>query len=291
MSPATAGGGAAASAASTAPLDEVAVVAFGYEPAALFADPGSLTTVPDAADATLPDLVDALRTALDGARRVVVIHADWLADDALARMQTARAALDTRRVALVASDLPPLAGDVLCSVAGTIAPRMIHAGRLVGAIPSVAAELVVLAWLRRVSGLKRPPPSMLQHAASAVSRRGFYVQVQPAPFVRQVDPSKPIAPMVSSKQMELVVADREGDPGWVSDVLSPAMGDLPLLEVDPSPEGPAWWGTARLTEVVAVPVDLEALAVRVTTDLRLRECGWCGTRVTSSPCAFCGHAG
>lgn len=291
MSPATANDGSAASAASTAPRDEVAVLAFGYEPAPLFADPGWVTTVPDAADAGLPDLVLALRAALAGARRVVVIHADWLADDALARMQTARAALDTRRVALVSSDLPPLAGGVLCAVAGAIAPRLIHAGRLVGAIPSIAAELVVAAWLRRVSGLKRPQPSMLQHAASAVSRRGFYVQVQPLPFVKQLDPSKPVAPVVPSRQMELVVADREGDPGWVSDVLSPAMGDLPLLEVDPSAEGPAWWGTARLTEVVAVPADLEALAVRVTADLRLRECGWCATRVTSSPCAFCGHAG
>jgi len=285
----TTSSGGASSTASTAPPNEVAVLAFGYEPAPVFGDLPPVTTVPDAAG--LPELVLALQAALAGARRVVVLYADWLADDALALMQTARAALDTKRVALVGSDLPPLAGGVLSAVAGAIAPSLIDAGRLVGAIPAISGELVVIAWLRRVSGLKRPQPSVVQHAASAVQRRGFYVQVQPQPLIKQLDANEQIPPGMANKAMELVVADRDGNPGWVTDILNPALGNLPLWEVDAPADGPSWWGTSRLTEVVAFPADPEALAMRVTADLRLRACGWCATRVTSSPCAFCGHAG
>lgn len=274
-----------------APRDEVAVVAFGYELAGLFDGIRPITVVRDAAEAGLTELVEALRASLAGAHRVVVIHADWLEDDALALLQTARAALDTRRVALVPSDLPPLAGGALCVVAGAVAPYLVHAGRLVGALPAISAELVILAWLRSVSGLERPAPSMLQHVSSALPGRGFGVQVQPEPFIRRLDASGdvPVAPARDS--MEVVIADRGGDPAWANDVVGPALGQLRRREVAPPEHGPRWWGTNRLTEIVAYPADIEALAARVSASTRTRACGWCETRVTGSPCPFCGHAG
>ncbi len=269
---------------------EVAVVAFGYELTGLFDGQQLVSVMLDAStDDDVPALVKTLRAAARRAPHVIVIYAEWLDAGALRRLQTARAALDTSRVALVGSDLPPLAGSVLAVLCAALAPQ-VHVGRLVGGLPRVANELVVIGWLRSVSGLKRPSPSMVQHAASLIPRRGFGVQVQPEPFVRRLNPDREAAIALVPETMEVVIADRAGDISWVTDVVNPALGRLRLSEVDATHHGPTWWGTARLTEVVVYPADLDALAVRATAELPQHRCGWCDTRVATPACPFCGHA-
>jgi hypothetical protein len=268
----------------------IAIVSVGFELPGLFDGQTAVTVVRDVPDDdAVAGLVDVLAAALGRARHVIVVHAEWLHPDVLRRLHTARIALDTDSVALVGCDLPPLAGGVLAATGAALATRVRSAGALAAALPAVGRELVVLAWLRSVSGLRRPSPSMAQHAASLVPGRGFGVQLQPEPFVRKLNPAKEAPIALVPETMELVIADRDGDVDWVTVVVNPALGRLRLSEINPPEHGPTWWATSRLTEIVAHPADLDALARRATDTLTLRRCGWCDARVAQSPCPFCGH--
>lgn len=270
---------------------DVAVLSMTYELRGLFEGQAPVGLVSEPGDdAGTAAVLAQLREALAGSRRVVVIHPDWIADEALRRLQTARALADTHRVALVASDLPPLAGGVLAALAAALAPHLDEAGRLVGALAQVAAELVVVSWVGSVAGLRRPAPSMLQHARSVLPVRGFGVGVQPEEFVRRIDPRRPEVPLARvDRAMELVVADHGGDVDWVIDVVNPALGRLRLGQVDASPRASAWWGTSKLVEAVAYPTELRELAERTARPLALHACEWCGAGTATAQCAFCGH--
>lgn len=269
---------------------EVAVLAYGYEPLGLFPGEGAsasrLAVAGDEAEGAA--LTGRLAAALGAARHVIVVRADWLDADALHRLRTARAALDTPRLALVPTDAPPLAGAVLTALLASLSEH-VDAGRLVAALPRVTDELGVLAWVRKVSGLTRPSPSLGQHVASLVPRRGFGVQIQPEPFVRRLNPDKETPIARAPEASELILADRDGDVTWATEVVNPALGRLRVSEVDATERGPEWWGTDRLTEIVVHPTDLPALAVRATTGLALRRCGWCDTRIAARECPFCGN--
>lgn len=152
----------------TAPTAERAtasIVSFGYDGAALFDGQPAVTIIANA-QASVSGMSSVIGGELRRAHGVIVVYARWLPDAAVVRLQTARAALSVNAVALVGVDLPPLAGGVLSTLAIAVQPHLAHAGELVGAIPRIVDELVVAAWLRGVTGLRQPSPSMAQHVMS-----------------------------------------------------------------------------------------------------------------------------
>jgi hypothetical protein len=270
---------------------DLAVLSVGFELTGLIdgqAPIGLLAEPLD--DAGTEEIVARLQEALRSARRVALLHPDWMSKDGLRRLETARAALDTHRIALVPTDLPPLAGGVLAALAGALLPYADQPGRLLGALPLASSELVVISWLRTVSSLRRPSPSMAQHARSLVAGRGFVVGLQPEEFVHRVDPKRPELPIARvERTMELVVADHGGDIDLMTDVVNPALGRLRLGQVDGSSRAEEWWGTRRLVEAVAYPTEMASLAERTAATVVLHACGWCGVGSPFDACPFCGH--
>ena len=61
-----------------------------------------------------------------------------------------------------------------------------------------------------------------------------------------------------TRPSRLVVAPRDGDVAWMRDVVHPALGQLEVRQVEPTPGGKKWWGTGKLVEAVAYPVDVRA---------------------------------
>jgi hypothetical protein len=236
-------------------------------------------------------LIGLLSSGLAGGGRTVAIVGDWLDAEQRDRVHSARTLLDTDRVALVETDLPPLAAGVLTALADALAARSPQAGELVAALPALAGELTVVSWLASVSKLRRPAPSVAQHARSALPGSAFAVVVAPDEHVHTLgrnDSGIEIAP--AGQPAQLVVASGEGgDTAWVLETLNPALGSLPVLEVAPSEAGPSWWGTSKLVEAVAAPTDLPALAARLLPS-GLAACRWCGEPLAASPCPFCGNA-
>src|SRR6202042_3465808 len=114
----------------------------------------------------LRDLFDAIAGPLRAGNAVIVIVGDWLSEEGLRGVRTVRSLLQTDRVAVHVTELPPLAASVLAALAAALAPAAPSVGALAGALDAVAAELFVLAWTRSGAGLQHPPVSLMDHARS-----------------------------------------------------------------------------------------------------------------------------
>jgi hypothetical protein len=238
------------------------------------------------------DLDGAMKTvgaALRHSGHALIVYPQWIGEPTERRLETIRAALDTNRLALHASALPPLAGGVLCNLASALTAPLYRPGHLVGAIGDLERKLVIVAWLGSVSGLKQPSPSLLQHLGSLSPRSSYGVVLQPEPAVVSIGrPGQQLDLPRAEAPMELVIAAREdSDTSWLTTTVNPALGVLSTRAVPASRHGPDWWGTGRLAEAVAYPTQLVDLTREVMGRYRLRLCRWCATPIASTPCPFC----
>lgn len=271
---------------------DVTVIGVGCEIDRLFAGQRPALPVPAPPERDdLRELFDAIGGPLRRGDAVIVIVGDWCSEEARQRIRIVHSLLQTDRVAVHITDLPPLATSVLAALAAALAPLAPSPGALATALEAVAAELHVLAWAGSVAGLQHPSVSMLHHARSLLPGSAFGIGLQPESFVRAISRSKRSVPLaICDHPIELLVAPTEqGDLSWMLDVVVPALGGVAVREVSPTMHGPQWWGTSRLVEAVGVPSSLEWLA-QATLSGPLAPCGWCGARIFSAPCPFCGQA-
>lgn len=267
------------------------VIGVGCEIDRLFSGQPAVLPVPaPPGQDDLRDLFDAIAGPLRADRAVIVIIGDWLAEETLRGIRTVHSLLQTDRVAVHVTDLPPLAASVLAALAGALAPLAPSAGVLAGALDRIAGELYVLAWTGSVAGLRHPSVSLFHHARSLLPGSAFGVGLQPEAFVHPIsrDPSVPLA--VPDHPLELLVAPTErAELTWVLEFVAPALGNVAVRELPPTMHGPEWWGSPRLAEVVGVPNSLDSLAERVFAD-RAVPCSWCGEPILAVPCPFCGES-
>lgn len=270
-----------------------AILSIGYDLPKLIADAPPVHTFCEALDrGDLEGATEAIAAGLRRSGHAVVIYPQWLAEPTLRRLETIRAVLATDRLALHACSLPPLAGGILCNLASALTAQLTPSGQLVAALGDLERELVVVAWLSSVSGLKQPAPSVLQHLGSLSPRSSYVVMLQPERAVLRSGRAQRDLPLhKADRPMELVVAAREGeDPSWLTETLSSLLGRLPIRSVAASRHAAQWWGTSRVVEAVAYPSDLPQLAHELAREQRLRLCGWCSEAIASTPCPFCRNA-
>jgi hypothetical protein len=236
-------------------------------------------------------LVEAVRSGAEAGGHVLAIVPQWLKGDGLLRLQMVESALDDERLTIHETPLPPLAGAVLASLASAVAPHLPSLGVLVSVLPELEAELHVFTWLGSVSGLSVPAPSIGQHVASLSPGSAFGVSSYPEPSVHKLGRDGPGVPLPRiERPSRLAVSDRGGNVGWVHAV-NAALGNLELRTVEPTPNGPSWWGTGKLVESVAYPVDVQRLAAELAQAADPWTCRWCRELIARSPCPMCGHRG
>jgi hypothetical protein len=270
----------------------VTVIGVGCELDRLFAgQPAALPIPGPPGKDDLRDLFDAIAGPLRRDDAVIVVAGDWLPDEALRGVHTVHSLLQTDRVAVHVTDLPPLATSVLAALAAALAPLAPSAGVLASGLGAVGEKLHVLAWTGSVAGLQHPLVSMFHHARSLLPGSSFGVGLQPEPFVQPLSRNQADVPLaVSDHPLELLVAPAErGDLTWILDAVAPALGGVPVREIPPTIHGPDWWGTSRLVEVVGVPSSLEWVA-RAAFAGTIAPCIWCGEPILAAPCPFCGEA-
>ena len=237
-------------------------------------------------------LVEAVRSGLQEGGSVIAITPEWIGRDAIARVAMVRTMLDTHRLALYETALPPLAATVLASLASAAAPHAPSTGVLASLLPELEAELYVFTWLASVAGLSTPAPSFGQHVASMAPGSTFGVTSWPEPAVHRLRGDGAGVPVPQlARPSRLAVAPRSERAGWVADAVNPALGGLELRRVEPTPGGPSWWGTSKLVEAVAYPLDVQALVGELVAQLDPWTCRWCRELVARSPCPLCGHRG
>jgi hypothetical protein len=274
-----------------APRPAPVIVAFGLKPARLVGAEGRIDAVPEPPTAEQAGLlIEALASGIKAGGAVIAIVPDWFAPDALRRLEMARALLDTARVAIHVTGLPPLAATALASLASSLGPRLPSAGLLASALPGLSDQLHQITWLGSVTGLKHPAPSISQHARSLSPGSAFGVSSYPQPAVLKIQPGQPSVPLPRLvRPSRLAVAARNGDEQWITGPVNGALGNLPLVRVEPTPGGPDYWGTGKVVEAVVVPADPDGLAQELLQSVDAWSCRWCSELIARSPCPLCGH--
>jgi len=269
------------------------ILAFGLKPEPFLGAEGRIDAVlepPGAAESDV--LVDALASGIENGGYVIAVLPQWFPPEGALRLGMARSILDTDRVAVHETALPPLAGAVLCSLASALGAHVPSAGVLASLLPDIEAELHVFTWLGSVSGLSAPAPTFGQHLASLGPGSAFGVSSWPEPSVHKLSSGAPGVPLPEIvRPSRMVVAPRAGDSAWARETVNAALGGLPVAEVEPTPNGPSWWGTGKLVESVVFPVDVPELAAELLEELEPWLCRWCRELIASSPCPLCGHRG
>lgn len=269
------------------------ILVFGLQPERLVDAEGRIDAFLEApSQEQVEILVEAVSSGLEAAGAVIAIVPTWFAPAGLQRLQMVHSILDTERVALHPTPLPPLAATVLASVASSMGPHLAGAGVLASLLPELEAELHVVTWLGSVSGLDTPTPTLGQHMASLMPGSSFGVSSWPQPSVHRIRAGSPSVPLPQiQRPSRLAIAPRSDDAGWIRGPVNAALGGLPVREIGPTPNGPSWWGTQKLVEGVAYPVDVAELAEELTSEIGSWVCRWCRELVARTPCPLCGHRG
>ena len=267
------------------------IVAFGLKPERIVGAEGRIDAVPEPPSAEQAGmLVDALRSGIQAGGAVIAIVPEWFPKEGLQRLEMARTIVDTSRVAIHETALPPLAAATLASLASSLAPRLPSAGLAASALPGLEGQLHFITWLGSVTGLKHPTPTLGQHVASLTPGSAFGVSSAPQPAVHKIQNGQPSVPLPHLvRPSRLVIAPRNGDESWITGPVNAGLGELPVVRVDPTPGGPGYWGTSKLVEAVVCPADPGGLTQELMQTVDAWACRWCGELIARSPCPMCGH--
>ena len=104
------------------------ILAFGLKPERFVGQEGRIDAVLEPPAAEKADvLVQALASGIEASGDVIAVLPQWFPPEGALRLGMARSMLDTDRVAVHETALPPLAGAVLCIA--RVEPRAAHAER------------------------------------------------------------------------------------------------------------------------------------------------------------------
>jgi hypothetical protein len=243
----------------------------------------------DPARAELPGLVDRLG---DGAGRLLVVVPTWAKPSARRRLDVVRSALAGRRqVVRLETDLPPLGAAVLAGLASSLAPAAPSTGLLVDALRMLESELVLVAALPSVLGLRRPRAGFNQRLRSLFPGGRFLVRAQPEPVVVSLRRHGDVPDLLGDADTDatgVVFGGRARGADWQERALVDALPAASSLRVAGEGDAGRRWGVSQALEAVAYPIDREALIADVFS-VAAFPCPWCDEPVTSVPCPVCGH--
>jgi hypothetical protein len=271
------------------------IVAIGYQERAFVPRQPALHAFPrNVARDDLRHLVDLVRDELGRGHEVLAILPAWRTEPSLRRLQTLRAALDARRLAIYESSLPPLAGSVLCALTSALAPRVPSLGVLTAGLPTLERQLLPVAQVWGVTRVREPRPGLGYQIASLWPRNSFAVSWWPRPHIQRLRPEDPTIALPPREAWTGVpfrrlaaAAHWDTSTKWVEDVIAPALGITAITYADSSPQVDVYWGTQRVVEAVAYPTDVPALQALLVDGRRPASCYWCGATIVSKHCPFC----
>jgi hypothetical protein len=257
----------------------------GDRPAALTAyDPSG--TVED-----LDHLADLLRPAMDRGDTVVAVVQERAAEPLHARLLAVRAALETTRLVVHRTALPPLAAALLVRSIGDVAGQAaIAPSVLASGISRIEPLVTGAAWLGSVTKLQHPAPSVALHARSLLPGPGFGAVVDAAPKVVKLAGRDALLPIPALEPpggwRVLVAAPDDVDTDVVDRTLAVRASGAEVVRVPLHGSSVDWWGTAKLIELAYAPRDPARLHQQLLGD-GPTACGWCGEAVTTDPCPLC----
>ncbi|MET7637057.1 hypothetical protein [Streptomyces sp. NPDC005438] len=237
-------------------------------------DPGSQSL--EAALAEWQDLLDRYGY-------VVVPFSTATSTAMVRRMHTVRSLLESDRIALVPSPLPPLGLAVLVRQLRQLSRFDFPPGVLGTAVRMLAYYVHAGAMLNTVAKLDHVPVSLKAHAKSWMPGSQFGVLAHPEPQLVKIAPGASLRGPEYATTM--VMAKGQLATEWVRE-LATTWPVQALEEVDVPQESAKWWGTGKLVEFTAAIPDVGTLH-QLVSSVRRQRCRWCGVELLGESCAFC----
>lgn len=251
---------------------------------------GAPRTAPHGASrsaSTAPSLDQALteaHTLVEHHGYVIVLCPSSAPPAVLHRLHTVRSILESDRIAIVRSELPPLGLAVLALQLRQLSICDFSPGVLACAARLLSHYIYAGALLGSVAKLDRVPVTLQSHAKSWLPGAQFAVLATPRPeLVRAGGDTLPQGPAFGTR---LLYATGQLDPDWVVGTLAPAWNVQDCADVRLPGESARWWATGKLVEFAAAIPDISVL-YQLVASVRREECHWCGLELIGDRCAFC----
>ncbi|MGA5191942.1 hypothetical protein [Streptomyces exfoliatus] len=204
------------------------------------------------------------------------------------RLYAVRALLESDRIALVRTDLPPLGAAVLVRQMRQLAGYDFSPGVLASAARLLAHYIYAGAVLGSVSKLDRVPVSLGSHLKGWLPGAHFAVLAGPTPQITRVGGAGETPLAGPEFTTELLLARGQLQTDWPTATLVPRWRIQGAVQETPLPEtSPGWWGTGKLVEFAAYLPDLPVL-YQLVSSVRRETCHWCAMDLIGDRCGFCG---
>ncbi|WP_338672508.1 hypothetical protein V1460_05635 [Streptomyces sp. SCSIO 30461] len=216
---------------------------------------------------------------------VVVVYPASVSTAQEQRMFAIRAMLESDRIALLRSDLPPLGVAALVRQLRQLSVCDFSAGVIASAARLLAHYVYAGAVLNSVTRLDRVPVSLRTHAKSWLPGSQFAVLAGPNPRLHRIGTS---AEVLSGPDFatQLVVAGGQASAEWVTGTLAPAWQVQGVQEAALPADSARWWGTPKLAEFAAFLPDVSVL-YQLVASVRRARCHWCSLELIGDRCGFC----
>ncbi|MER5890269.1 hypothetical protein ABT160_41120 [Streptomyces sp. NPDC001941] len=199
------------------------------------------------------------------------------------RLHTIRSVLESDRIALLKSDLPPLGLAVLMRQLRQLSVCDFGPGVVASAARLLSHYVYAGALLNSVTKLDRVPVSLKSHAKSWVPGSQFGVLANPAPQLVKIGAGDLAGPEFAT---QLVLAKGPLATDWVTETLVPAWRCQGTQEVPLPVDSPRWWGTPKMVEFAAFLPDI-SVVYQLVASVRRERCTWCGIELIGDRCGFC----
>lgn len=237
-------------------------------------------------DQPLDAALAEMRMVLERHGHLIALYPATLPTPFLHRLHTVRALLESDRIALLPSGLPPLGTAVLVRQLRQLSLCDFGPGVLGSAARLLAHYIYAGAQLSSVAKLDRIPVGLTAHAKSWLPGAQFGVLAAPAPQLVRIggnDGTPLAAPQFPTR---LTIAPGTLHSDWVRQSLA-RQWRVGEVQEAPLPEDSArWWGTGKLVEFAAAIPDVSVL-YQLVSSVRRDTCHWCGLELIGDRCAFC----
>ncbi|MBA2949105.1 hypothetical protein [Streptomyces himalayensis] len=225
-----------------------------------------------------------MQTLIDQHGYVIVVYSAATPTPMQHRLHTVRSILETDRIALFRSDLPPLGLAVLVRQLRQLSLCDLTAGVVASAARLLTHYIHAGALLNSVARLDRVPVGLKSHAKSWVPGSQFGVVANPAPQLVKIGPGAALAGPEFGTWLLVARGQLESD--WVKDTLARSWQVQGVREAVLPAESARWWGTSKLIEFATYLPDLSIL-YQLVTSVRRDRCHWCALELIGDRCVFC----
>jgi hypothetical protein len=225
-----------------------------------------------------------MQVLIDRHGYVIVVYSAAAPAAVVRRLHTVRSILESDRVALFRSDLPPLGLAALVRQLRQLSVCDLSPGVVASAARLLTHYIYAGALLNSVAKLDRVPVSLKSHAKSWVPGSQFGVVANPAPQLVKIGPDAALTGPEFGTW--LLVAQGQLQSDWVKETLAHSWQVQGLREATLPAESARWWGTSKLIEFATYLPDISVL-YQLVTSVRRDHCHWCGLERIGDRCVFC----